>query len=390
MGKDISQLDWILNTTEVMIKEIDSSISIEKILTNNNSKLLYISNIPEKKMSEITLLTNTDNNNNYLYLENINLYISYSKDPITVPGLVDIFIDIFRYSDNDAFLKNNSIHKPFSSENLGSTFSEFITKLLDTIPNGYKYNKITGSRKYSIILNPDPPVNSKINPYINDNTSGNTTGNTSGNTTGNTTGSPYPDTGNSYKQSPNQATNRLTLQTINQTIQDFNNKLNDKVGVENNPLNDEAEDINEVYQFYLRVMNIKRLAIILYNQVMARYFLYMIRLSTLDYAITVVILEDLQLFYDNPIVDGVVKLGEIISDNLSRFAAQIKTPGLVKKVDRYNETFRAWKDSGFQDWNKGLAFFQASNDLTGFTTVTKKLGELFDFSTYITGGLLKS
>ena len=360
MGKDISQRDWILNTTEVMIKEIDSSINVEQILTNNNGKLLYITNIPEKTMSEITLLTNTDNNNNYLYLENINLSISYSKDPITVPGLVDIFIDIFRYSDNDAFLKNNSIHKPFSSENLGSTFSEFITKLLDTIPNGYKYNKITGSRRYSIILNPDAPRDRKKKPDR-----------------GGGSGKSIFKRGNSHNQSNNQEDNKLNLKTINDTIQDFNNRLNDRVGVEKNPLNHHAERINNAYQFYLKVLNIKRVAYFYYNEIMYRYFLYMMKLSTLDRAITVMILEDLKVFYENPVVDGIIKLGEIISDNLSRFVDEIKNPGLLKKIDRYNEAFLEWKETDFTDWNKARAFANASNDLTGFGYITQKVTQIF-------------
>lgn len=359
MGKDISQRDWILNTTEVMIKEIDSSINVEQILTNNNGKLLYITNIPEKKMSEITLLTNTDNNNNYLYLENINLSISYSKDPITVPGLVDIFIDIFRYSDNDAFLKNNSIHKPFSSENLGSTFSEFITKLLDTIPNGYKYNKITGSRRYSIILNPDSPDDSKKKTDR---------GGGSGNSIFNSD--------NSYTQSDNKEVNRLNLKTINDTIQDFNNKLNDRLGVENNPLNHYAEKINDAYQFYLKVSHIITVASFYYNEVMDWYFFYMIHLSTLDSTVTEIILEELNDFFVNPVVDGIIKLGEIVSDNLSRFVEEIKTPGLLQKIDRYNEAFREYRKDPF-NLNKARALYNASNDLTGFSYITQKLTTIF-------------
>jgi hypothetical protein len=155
MGKQIGQRDWILSTTKNMIHQIDSNITLVEALIPDNRKVLVVGNIPENLMSQITLLTNTDENNNYLYLEGVAMFISYTEDPLYIPALSDILIDISRQADTDAFLKNQLVYKPFSEEIIGSSFTEFITKLLNIIPNRYKINELNRPRKYTIVLNPD-------------------------------------------------------------------------------------------------------------------------------------------------------------------------------------------------------------------------------------------
>ena len=127
-------------------------------------RYLIISHITEEYLDDLQFLTNTDTNNNYLYIEQFNVYISGAPDTISIPGLGSIVVNAFRQSDASAFFENKKTHRPFDVSNFlgstftGSTFSAFVDEFSDLIPfspstRGYV-------KTYEIILNPDKCVRS--------------------------------------------------------------------------------------------------------------------------------------------------------------------------------------------------------------------------------------
>ena len=159
MAADLQHRDWLLFSTKQIIQMIDPSISVDIMTTANDGKVLVANCIPESSIDKLQFLVNTDQNNNYLYLEDFSVYRSGSIEPLNVPGLVNIMTNNFRTSDINGFLQSNKLHTPFSVTNFqdstftGTTLSEFIdqyTGLLPFSPTTYGMVKI-----YSFTVNPD-------------------------------------------------------------------------------------------------------------------------------------------------------------------------------------------------------------------------------------------
>jgi methylglyoxal synthase len=84
---DLKHRDWLLYSTKRIIQSVDENISVEIIDTPNGGKKLIASEITEADIDKIAFLTNTDQNNNYLYLEDFQVYIAGSISPLNIPGL---------------------------------------------------------------------------------------------------------------------------------------------------------------------------------------------------------------------------------------------------------------------------------------------------------------
>jgi hypothetical protein len=159
MSQDLTSRDWLLHSTKSLILSVDQNISVEIVDTPNNGKLLIASQISEASIDKLKFLVNTDQNNNYLYLEDFQIYLAGSYSPLVVPGLKEVIINAFRNSDVNAFVRNEKVHYPFVVGNMMTankstyTFSTFIdayTGLLANIFGTYGSVKV-----YSITLNPD-------------------------------------------------------------------------------------------------------------------------------------------------------------------------------------------------------------------------------------------
>ena len=85
---DLQHRDWLLESTIFRLKKIDSNLSI-RIITTVNQKLLIVNRITEETLPKLSFLVNTDNNNNYLYLENIQVFLAddTTHQAIVVNGL---------------------------------------------------------------------------------------------------------------------------------------------------------------------------------------------------------------------------------------------------------------------------------------------------------------
>jgi hypothetical protein len=159
MAADLQHRDWLLFSTKQIIQMINPDISINIVSRANGGKVLVANCIPESSIDQLQFLVNTDQNNNYLYLEDFSVYRSGDVQPLNVPGLVKTIQNNFRTSDINGFLQSKKLHTPFSVSNYqdstftGTTFSEFIdqyTGLLPFSPSTYGSVKI-----YSFTVNPD-------------------------------------------------------------------------------------------------------------------------------------------------------------------------------------------------------------------------------------------
>jgi hypothetical protein len=170
---DYTQTDWTLISQEQYIRRVNPAIST-RIIKSSNKNYLVASNISEADITKIFLITNTDKNNNYLYLENFKVFLDKAHNPVNIPGLEAIILDIVRKADITSFINGSKVSFPFS-RNLfnGSTINQFIdnyTRLLPNAPNTFGRVKT-----YKIVLNPDDPTDAQNSDSTNNNSNTTTT-----------------------------------------------------------------------------------------------------------------------------------------------------------------------------------------------------------------------
>lgn len=154
---DLKHRDWLLFSTKSLILSVDQNISIQIIDTPDGGKRLIANGITDNSIEKLYFITNTDGNNNYLYLEEFNVYKKNSSKPLNIPGLDDIMKNAFRSSDALNFISDNKTHKPFVGSNFktasSDTFSQYIDELTGFLPNTLTTKGV--EKTYEIILNPD-------------------------------------------------------------------------------------------------------------------------------------------------------------------------------------------------------------------------------------------
>jgi len=155
---DFKHADWLLFTQEKLIQRVSTNISTQ-IVKTDKKRFLIISDIPEELLDKLDFITNTDTNNNYLYIEKFTMYMSGSPKPIKIPGLDNIVVNAFRQSDANGFFEGKKTHSPFDvsqfrgSNFRGYTFSDFIDEFSSLIP--FAPTTTGNTKTYEIILNPD-------------------------------------------------------------------------------------------------------------------------------------------------------------------------------------------------------------------------------------------
>ena len=104
-------------------------------------------------------LKNTNQNNNYLYIENFNVYLSNSLNPVNILRLSEVVTSSFRNNDPNDFINSYKVYYPFYVKNFqnsyfkGKIFSKFINTLSGLLP--YSANTAGLTKKYSMVMNPD-------------------------------------------------------------------------------------------------------------------------------------------------------------------------------------------------------------------------------------------
>jgi hypothetical protein len=154
--KDLDSADWLCFFTLSLIRKINPNIAthISKKTDSEGNTIkrnIFIKNISEEDITKLEFLTNTDDNNNFLYLESFGVRLANEfgrvGEYIKIPGQIDVIKDIWRQSDSDAFLNNQKTHKPLENIN---KFVDSYTDLHKSLPKTYGFVKM-----YDLGLNPD-------------------------------------------------------------------------------------------------------------------------------------------------------------------------------------------------------------------------------------------
>jgi len=154
--------DWLLFTSESLINNIDSSISVKIEKYGDEKRYLLIEQVPINILPSLQFITNTDNNNNFLYPTEFALHMDGNSSPIEMPGLNEIFKSVYRKSDALAFIRGEKVHKPFELKNfisasgiLCTSMPDYFTKISSVLPKSSCPNLVDKKLSLDIILNPD-------------------------------------------------------------------------------------------------------------------------------------------------------------------------------------------------------------------------------------------
>ena len=157
---DLTSRDWVAASTKQLVLSIDPTVSVEFQYYPNGGMKIFLSNISESTIGKLSFLTNTDFNNNYLYLEDLKVFINSHYSSLDIPGLFEISNSLYKQSDITAFLAGNKVKQPFAPSNIqdtslppGSTFNDLVDSLSGLIP--YVEHTINRVKTYQIVLNPD-------------------------------------------------------------------------------------------------------------------------------------------------------------------------------------------------------------------------------------------
>jgi len=154
MKPDLKHRDWLLFSQKKLIQLGAPNATVEIINTIDGGKRLIIENVIESELSALKFLTNTDRNNNYLYLESMTLRLNDANKDIEIPGMSEILINIFQLSDINSFLNDSKTHTPFSNSAFnGESVGIFVDRLTEQLPFGPKTNNKV--KYFSLVLNPD-------------------------------------------------------------------------------------------------------------------------------------------------------------------------------------------------------------------------------------------
>jgi hypothetical protein len=150
--KDLDSADWLCFLTKTLVNNVNSNITVEiKKYTDSNGtvtkRLIFIRGVSQEDIQKLQFLTNTNVNNNYLYLEKFSVFLEQSPIPINIPGLEEIIIEFWRNADSNAFINDDKFFKPFENIN---NFIDSYTNLHVCLPKTRNLNK-----KYNLTLNPD-------------------------------------------------------------------------------------------------------------------------------------------------------------------------------------------------------------------------------------------
>ena len=151
---DLKHRDWCLFTQKKLIQLTTPQVSVRIIDTKDGGKRLLVLNVTEAQIASMKFLTNTDQNNNYLYLENMRVRLRDSIEPLEIQGLKDILINMYQLSDMKGYLSDSKTHIPFDPVAFnGESLGQFIDSLTSQLP--YEPNTSSNEKVYDLVLNPD-------------------------------------------------------------------------------------------------------------------------------------------------------------------------------------------------------------------------------------------
>jgi len=163
-GTDLTHADWWIRTTQKLLQSVDTNLRFKIEKHPNNTQHLHVANISEETLSKLFFLVNTDQNNNYGYLENIFVFTEddYSRTPIGIPGVSELANGIWDNKDAFGFINSqktetlflNPLNNPITNEPLSfPQYVDLITAIIPWLPKTLGKVKIFG-----LVLNPDSVI----------------------------------------------------------------------------------------------------------------------------------------------------------------------------------------------------------------------------------------
>ena len=160
-SSDKTHADWLLTSQECLVKNADPSLSTTIEHLSDGTQCLIIQQIPSDVMSQLSFITNTDQNNNYLYIEKINMYLNGCSTPVDVIGIENTLIKLYNVSDTNSFISYNNVHSPWRDESFIPfnveprvlyTLSGFINTQCRNLPRSVGINLNNASFAFDIVL----------------------------------------------------------------------------------------------------------------------------------------------------------------------------------------------------------------------------------------------
>jgi hypothetical protein len=157
---DLTHADWWIRVSVKLLQSVDTSLRF-KVVKVGKTQHLAVENISEATLSKLFYLVNTDQNNNYGYLEVLQVFLQddYSRTPIPIPGFSTLANAIWNEADAKGFIAGDTtqtafeapLNNPFTNEPLTvPQYVDLITAIIPWAP------KTSGKVKiFSIVLNPD-------------------------------------------------------------------------------------------------------------------------------------------------------------------------------------------------------------------------------------------
>jgi len=157
---DLTHADWWIRTTTKLLQKVDTTLRFQ-ILKVRQTQHLIIENISEATLSQLFFLVNTDQNNNYGYLEELQVFVKgdYSRTPIPIPGFSTLANSIWNEADATGFVEGQKtqnaflapLNNPYTNEPLTiPQYVDWITAVIPWAPKTVGKEKI-----FTIMLNPD-------------------------------------------------------------------------------------------------------------------------------------------------------------------------------------------------------------------------------------------
>jgi hypothetical protein len=157
---DLTHADWWIRVTVKLLQSVDTSL---RFITRRVGKTqhLIVKNISEETLEKLFFLVNTDQNNNYGYLEVLQVFTKddYSRTPVPIPGFSTLANAIWNEADAKGFVAGETTQTAFAAPlnnpftNVPLTVSQYVDLITAIIPWA---PKTLGKEKvFTLVLNPD-------------------------------------------------------------------------------------------------------------------------------------------------------------------------------------------------------------------------------------------
>jgi len=160
LSPDLTHADWWIRTCTKLLQQVDTSLRFTVVKVEKTQHLV-IENISESTLSKLFFLVNTDQNNNYGYLEALQVFVKddYSRTAIPIPGFSTLANAIWNEADATGFVEGQQtqtafsapLNNPYTNEPLTvPEYVDWITAVIPWAPKTFGKEKI-----FTLMLNPD-------------------------------------------------------------------------------------------------------------------------------------------------------------------------------------------------------------------------------------------